>query len=344
MEQEYYIENLIKKAIRKTKSDFKGSKDEFEKFINDKIPETIKTISSGIMEEIYNYCIDDNNDLKKHEKKVVKKINKNYKLGIKLFEGFIELNTKISSITYNKYYKIFTTPEDQIKLDTLIANHVRACQVANEIKVLVINGFADGAHARWRTLHEICITFLYLYDADYETIEMYNDYETIESWKKAKEYREGYQRLNWEPLEETEWESLETERKRLIEKYGKEYSESYGWTMKGLPKGKRNIRELEQLVDKDYLRTIYAWSSENVHAGVSGIKTKLSLRENEQHKFLTGPNDCGFLDPIQFTSYSLTEMSEVFLEMEDSLMNKILGELLYFFQNEVVKEFQRIEE
>jgi len=111
--------------------------------------------------------------------------------------------------------------------------------------------------------------------------------------------------------------------------------------MKDLPKGKRNIRELEKLVNLNYLRAIYIWSNESIHGGVSGIKTKLSLRENEQHYFLTGPNDCGFIDPIYFTSISLSEMSNVFLDMEDSLMNKILRNLLSVFQNLVVEEFEK---
>jgi hypothetical protein len=340
MEEEYYIENLIEKYIKKSKAKFKGSQIEFEKLIKDRIPEVIENISRGVMDEIYNYCLGSNNDTVKHERKIIRKIKKNYAVGIKIFEAFIELNSKISSITYNKYHTAFKEYNDQKKLDTLIANHVRACQIANEIKVLIANGFADGAHARWRTLHEISIIFLYLYDADYETIEMYNNYEIIESWKKAKEYNECYSELNFDPLEEGEMEYLEGERKKLIDKYGKEYAESYGWTLKDLLPGRRNIRQLEKLVGMDHLRVIYTWANENVHGGVSGIKTRLSLREDEQHFFLMGPNDCGFLDPVQFTSYSLMEISDRLLDMEDSIMNTILSEILCFFQNELVKEFQ----
>lgn len=341
MEEAYYIENLIEKTINEQKAAFKGSSVEFEALIEEKLPEVISSISKVVIEEVFNYCLDDKNDFKKWKQRTLKKINKKYGAGIRLFEAFIELNTKISSITYNKYFKLFDKLDDHIKLDTLIANHVRACQVANEVKVLVVNGYADGAHARWRTLHEICITFLYLYGSDHETIEMYNSFEIIESWRKARDYKEGYDRLGFDDMAETEWQALDTERNNLIAKFGKEYAESYGWTMKGLPKGKRNIKELEKLVDKDYLRAVYAWSSENVHAGVSSIRHKLSLRDEEQHKFLPGPNDYGFLDPVQYTSYSLTEMTNILLGMEDSLMNKILKELLIFFQNELVKEFDK---
>jgi len=343
MEKPYYIEELIRKEILKRKKTFKGSESEFEEFVNKKLPDIFTNVSKGAMETTYQYCLSDKSDLKKQESDITKKISKNYGFGIKLFEAFIELNSKISSMTYRKYYRVFKELDDQIKLDTLIAIHVRACQVSNEVKTLVVNGYADGADARWRTIHELCITFLYLYDSDYETIRMYNDYEIIQTWKKANDYKENCERLDLEPLEAGEWEFLKEQKDNLVAKYGKEYSESYGWTMKDLPKGRRNIRELEKLVNKDYLRNIYAWASENVHAGVTGIKTKLSLRDHEQHNFLLGPNDCGFLDPVQYTSYSLSEMSIVLLDMEDSLMNKIFEELLYFFQNELVKEFDRVE-
>lgn len=339
MEQPYFIEKSIQNLISKQRKKYKGLEEEFEKGLKDKIPDAINKITKAVAEEIYKYCLDDNNDLKKREKKINKKINKKYQLAIKFFEGFIELNAHISSITYRKYFKVFENLEDHVKLDTLIALHVRACQVANEIRILIVNGYADGAHARWRTLHELCVTFLFLYDSTYEVIQMYNDYEVIERYKKMKEYSECYQKLDFDKIEDHEMEDITLARERILKKYGKEFSDSYGWTMASLPKGKRNFRELEKLVEKDYLRVIYCWANESVHSGVSGIKTKLSLRDNQQKYFLTGPNDCGFTDPAQFTTCSLLEMSLVLLEMEDSLLNKVYTELLYFFQNEVVKNF-----
>ena len=48
--------------------------------------------------------------------------------------------------------------DNKLKLhDILIRLQARACQVADEIICLLENGFADGAMARWRTLHEIGI-------------------------------------------------------------------------------------------------------------------------------------------------------------------------------------------
>lgn len=344
MHEPYYIENAIQKFLKETKNKYEGQEADFDKAIDEELITTIENIAKSTLEELYNYCISDNSDLKNREKEIYSKISENYKIGIRLFEGFIELNTQISSMTYGKYFKLFNTFDDHIKLDTLIAIHVRACQVANEILVLIKNGYADGAHARWRTLHELSVTFLYLYDSDYEVIHMYNDYEIIEKYKKAKEYKACENILDLEKLGDDVWEELSKKRDEIIEQYGKDFSEGYGWTMKDLPKGRRNFRELEKHVGAEKLRIIYSWANESVHAGVSGIKDKLSLREEESYHFLTRSNDCGFLDPVQYTSNSLCQISEVLLGMEDSMLHKIFDELLFYFQNEIVLEFSRVEE
>lgn len=343
MQEPYYIENAIKNFLKETKSKYDGKEAKFDKIIDEKLTISIENIAKSTLEELYNYCISDNSDLKNREKEISSKISENYKIGIRLFKGFMELNAQISSMTYGKYFKIFDTFDDHIKLDTLIAIHVRACQVANEILALIKNGYADGAHAKWRTLHELSVTFLYLYDSDYEVIHMYNDYEIIEKYKKAKEYKACENSLDLEKLEDNVWEDLCKERNEIIKKYGKDFSEGYGWTMNDLPKGKRNFRELEKHVGAEKLRVIYSWANESVHAGVSGIKDKLSLREEESYHFLTGSNDCEFLDPVQYTSYSLCQMSEVLLGMEDSVLHKIFDELLFYFQNEIVLEFSKVE-
>lgn len=48
-----------------------------------------------------------------------------------------------------------------ILIDTLIRLHARCCQIAQEIVCLLSAGFADGAMARWRTMHEISAVAAY---------------------------------------------------------------------------------------------------------------------------------------------------------------------------------------
>jgi hypothetical protein len=343
MEEPFMIEKLIANALNEAKGHFEGTEEEFNAHFESKLPEVIKSVTTLVMDEVFRYCTSNTSDLKKWDRKIKRRISRRHHSGLKLFAAFIELNHKISSGTYYKFHQQFNEFNDQLKLDILIANHVRACQIANEVRVLVANGYADGAHARWRTLHEICVTFLFLYDNDYQTVQMYNDYEVIEKWKKAKEYRETYEQLNFEPLEETEWQALELDRQTLLDKYGKDFGDSYGWFINHMPKGRRNFKELEKLAGQNHFRAVYGWANENVHAGVSGVKERLGLREQDQHHFLIGPSDYGFLDPIQYTAASLAEMSHTLLAMEDSLMNSILAESLTFFQKELINEFDKSE-
>lgn len=343
LDELFYIEKRIQAAIQESKKTFTGTEEEFKEFIDRKIPELFNSLSTGIASEIFKYCTSGESDLKKQDESTKKKIKEKYKEGIKMLEAFLELNSKISSNTYSKYFKIFNKIEDHIKLDTLISIHVRACQISNEIRALVVNGYADGALARWRSLHELCVIFLLLYDGDYSLIEMYNDYETIERLKKAREYQTYCEVLGLDPLDDKDIEALETEKEYLVDLYGKDFTKGYGWTLNILPEGRRNFREIEKIVGRDPFRVYYAWSSENIHPGVSAQKRKLGLREEEQNCFLTNSHDYGFVDPVQLMAVTLSDMSLVFLDMEDSLLNKVYAIVLDIFKTELIKEFSNQE-
>lgn len=46
--------------------------------------------------------------------------------------------------------------------DLVVRHHARACHIANEILCLLKNGFADAAQARWRALHEVAATAMFI--------------------------------------------------------------------------------------------------------------------------------------------------------------------------------------
>ena len=140
MNEEYYIEKSTRKVIQELREKFDGTKEEFDKSIEEKLPKILDGLIGGLKDELLSYCFDKKNDLKKQEKKIAKSIKSKYGKGIEIFDAFIELNSKISVYTYDKYFKVFKTLENHTRLDTLISIHARACQIANEIKVLIKNG------------------------------------------------------------------------------------------------------------------------------------------------------------------------------------------------------------
>lgn len=253
---------------------------------------------------------------------------------------FILLNKEISEITHDRY-RTSLDRKDLRKFDVLIRLHGRACQVASEILVLLRSGYPDGAFARWRTLHEIYVTFLVLVDNDNELVARYDDYEVIEAAKKAKEYNEGHKMLGWRKLDRRRIAKLESERSRLVAQYGSEFAKQYGWAAQILPKQhERNFRGLESLVRKNHLRFIYVWACDNVHSGVSGIRKTLSKVGNDQ-MVLMGPSNYGLADPGQFTSYTLLNMTREILLWDDSLSGELQIETLEDIQEKIADAFVR---
>ena len=340
----FSLEKLMHEIFKEEQEKFEGSDEQFnQKFseeISDRFGKTFENIAKDILEGLF----EDTIEAAKHQDEVRKKIDGRYGQILSGFDVFLELNRFIGQDTYKKYYAHYKdNTDDLLKLDTLIFIHSRACQMATEIRVLIEAGFADGAHARWRSLHELTVIFLFLYDNDYEVIRMYNDYEVIESFKKANEYQKNYESLGKEPLPEAQINQLEADRQRLLSKYGNDFGRSYGWTKTVIQNsGERHFRKIEELVGKDYLRVIYAWANESVHASVSANKKRLGLPKDGVTPFLPTSSEFGLDDPIQYTTYSLLTISDVLLEMEESVLNHMYGEYLVTFQNQIIKELERL--
>ncbi len=103
-------------------------------------------------------------------------VNKNWGKPLDLLEALISVSLEAGQDFHEKFGPI-AAQENNIVFDVLTRLHARGCQVSSEILILLRNGLADGAHARWRTLHEICVEaqFIALYGNDvalkvYETL------------------------------------------------------------------------------------------------------------------------------------------------------------------------------
>lgn len=72
--------------------------------------------------------------------------------------------------------------------EIIIRLHARACQVCAEVLCLMEGGFADAAMARWRTLHEIYIVSLLIYESDEDLAVRYVRSEAVESKRAMDEY------------------------------------------------------------------------------------------------------------------------------------------------------------
>lgn len=215
--------------------------------------------------------------------------------------------------------------------DVLPRLHARACQVTDETICLLESGFADGAMARWRTLHETAAVALLLAESGEEVATRYVDHQVIESYRAATDYRSCSARLGYDPMGDSEYQETKDARDQMIERYGPDFDGPYGWATEAVGKSRPTIRDIEEAAGIDHLRAHYRMASHNVHANPKGVFFRLGLL-SESDILLAGPSNFGLADPGHSAAISLAQVTAALCLREPNLdilvSQKLLGTLI----------------
>lgn len=155
--------------------------------------------------------------------------------------------------------------------DILTRQHVRACQVTDEILCLLGNGFADGAMARWRTLHEIAVVAAVISRHGEDIAKRYLAHQAIESKRAMSKYLGCCQQLGYKPLPAREIMKVQKAYDAAIAKYGEEFKTDYGWAAEHLKKKRPTFADLEAEAGRAEMRSHYQMGNDNVHAGIKSM-------------------------------------------------------------------------
>jgi hypothetical protein len=192
---------------------------------------------------------------------------------------------------------------------------IRACKTAGEIHCLLRGGHSDGAYARWRTLHEVAATAMFISAAGPETAERYCNWEVIESWKSARTYQAHAAVNGYEPLDSENLKSLEFARDRLLNRYRKEYESDYGWALEGARKldpslaktGKIGFDAIERLSGMHHRRPDYKLACIPIHAGPKTGRYSLGVI-NRGSDICVGPSNFGLAEAGSQACLSLLQI------------------------------------
>jgi hypothetical protein len=125
---------------------------------------------------------------------------------------------------------------------SLLRLHVRACQITNEIIVLLENGFADGAMARWRTLHEVATVASVIAIHGEEMAERYVHHQVVEAYKGLIAYERDHVGLRFKPISKKESQRIRKAYAAAVRRFGTKFAEEYGWAAHHLAlKGKERV-------------------------------------------------------------------------------------------------------
>ena len=269
------------------------------------------------------------------------RLQKRWQKAIDLLELFISLSLEAGS-EFNEQYQNAAAEENDALFDVLRNLHARACQIAWEVLALIKAGFADGAHSRWRTLHEIAIVAMFIAQHGRELAERYLDHELVEAYRAAVEHQRCNEAMRYEPLSDEEFEQIERKYQEVIASYGENFRHDYGWAAEALSKKKTTFRDIEFAVGLDKWRPYYKMASHNVHAGSKGITFRLGLLRNNKAPLLLASNT-GFTDPAHSTAISLLQITTTLLMTRPSADASVHCAILQILQDEVGNEFLEIQ-
>lgn len=279
---------------------------------------------------------------------------KKWKNPIDLLETLLCISYETGSAFNEKHRKEACRTNDYV-FEALRRLHARGCRIGFEILSLLKSGLADGAHARWRTLHEIAVISFFISEHGENVAKRFIQFEAVEGYKAAIEYQKYCQKLGYELLTKKELQYIKKTYDKAIKTYGKDFGGRYGWIPKNVLK-RRHFVDIEKSVKLDKFRPYYRMACHNIHSGSMGIKFTLGLVQNSSKDslLLAGPSNFGLADPGQGMAISLLQINTCLLTLRPTLdllitikaMQKLVDELCLAFctvQSQIEEEEKKME-
>jgi hypothetical protein len=267
-----------------------------------------------------------------------------WKEAFDLLETHIAICTE-SGESINNEYRPEAVKNNDLKFDLLVRNHARSCHIANEILCLLKNGFADAAHARWRALHEVNVTAMFIEKHGQECAKRFYFHDLIDSYDGMKEHQKYENRLQEKAPEQVIIDQYKLEYDNAIQEFGKGFECHYGWAAYIFPnRGARTVgfATLEKDVGLDHMRPYYKWASQNVHAGSKGMRNRLALAECHDDVLLVGQSNSGMTDPAHATALSLMQITLTLLKTVPNLDHIVLMNVIKEYSDEVGNTFLKV--
>lgn len=153
----------------------------------------------------------------------------------------------------------------------------RAYEIVGEILVLIRSGYADGALARWRSLHEVCVIAMFLSKRTDKCAEMYLEHHCIEELRMLQLDRTSGTAKRTNRHQDRYLRGLLARKSVLVNKYGGAFANDNGWAAVDLSRARVTFKDLETHVGLDLLRNGYQRANSTVHGGALATLTRVSL-------------------------------------------------------------------
>ena len=340
------LESTIEESLASVDLERDPNKD-LESLIADIVPGLMDDIASLILASVKKDASSGLKELRRDREGFEKRLSRRWKYPLDLLDLSVALNIEAGT-EFNRKFRNEAAGSGDAVFEALTRLHARGCQVSAEVLALLRAGFADGAEARWRSLHEMAVVASLIQEHGQELAERYLLHETIQQYKLASEYQKYYDRLGHVPPSREDFDQLKEQRDELIARFGRVFNDDYGWASSVIGSGRPTMSAIEQHVQLDHMRPYYRMASDNVHANSHGAYFRLGLHSSQQEEvLLAGPSNLGLADPGHSTAISLLQLTTSILATEADIdwvvAMRVLGELTDEVGEAFLKVHQELE-
>lgn len=233
----------------------------------------------------------------------------------------------------------------------------RAVQIGWEVLELASAGYADGAYARWRTLHELAVVSEFLKKFGEDAATRYLEHAHIKNRKVIREYNECCNRLGYTPVPQTEIDRSDEVKDQLLRRYGPDFGNNWGWAAEACGVPDPSFFDLRQAAGYAHWKAHYGMANHAIHAGPHGVFFRLGHPLNSDPLPLPGPSLVGIGTPLDAAAISVMHVTFSFIsavrtepggdldqELEITSSIQFIADLASQIQEQVLQASQVVED
>jgi len=189
----------------------------------------------------------------------------------------------------------------------------RALLVSQEIICLLKGGFPDGALARWRSLHELAVTAMYIAKHGEAAAVPYLLSFHFAARRAAHQMNEHSERAKIGRFSREELKEFDARCAGAEEILGRKIEKDKYGEWPAITRTHTNFAAIEKDVEMDHWRPLFKWASTHTHAHHRPIDKLLGMAEAGKEAHLVGASNSGFVDPFQMTAITLAQITTTYL-------------------------------
>jgi len=227
-----------------------------------------------------------------------------------------------------------------IKRDALAVLHMRSCQVAQEILVLLKNGLADGAFARWRTIYEISVVMSLIDKFGDGLAEKYYEHAAVKAKEEFENDVRFYGSAKDAGYSKKEAKQIKDDYAAALSEHGQPFGTAYGWAAHHLENKRPTFQDLEVAAGRTRLPPSFKSSSFKVHASIVGTLSNLGHLDDMRIP-LSGASNAGLAIPASHAAHALCHNTAILYGTSYKPEDQMQLKALLHLRDEVEREGEK---